>query len=274
MITKDKFHTIDEEIKNSLQETLNGVKNNSLHNYIIYLANGEYISEYKNSKTIKNPYVIDYRIDYFKDFTRLDFLIKFLASYYNFPSVQTETDDDVYKISLELMIYCHIWESKPFLKRLYRLAHISNNEEYNWEVKVPDMSKHTFIRNEIKEVFKLKNNNLAGIIEKGFHSTLRNSFAHSEYHIDTMNNKGRIVLGSYSGGFPGDIKEISFDDWSERFVYSSLLSYHLSKIIQEHRNNLVSSLKTDKFMIKYPNKDGSISDRWIQYKKDDAFIFS
>lgn len=272
MITIEKFNTIDKEIKNSLQETLNGVKNNSPHNYIIYLANGEYISEYKNSKAITNPYIIGYTIDNFKDSTRLDFLIKFLTSYYNFSSVQTETDDDVYKISLELMIYCHIWESKPFLKRLYRLAHISNNEEYNWEVKVPDMSKHTFIRNEIKEVFKLNNNNLAEIIEKGFHSTIRNSFAHSEYNIDTMNNNRRIVLDSYSGTFPGDIKEISFDDWSQRFVYSSLLSYHLLNTTKIHRNNLVSSLKTDKFMIKHPNKDGSISDRWIQYK-DDAFIF-
>ncbi|NMR33210.1 hypothetical protein HIO71_03195 [Chryseobacterium aquaticum] len=273
MITRDEFTFIDKEIKDSLQKTLDDLKATSLHNYIIYLADGEYKPEYENSNVISNPFVIDNRIDHYKDLTRFDFLVNFLKNYYNFPSVQVQTDDNNYRISMELMIYCHVWESKPFLKKLFRLAHISNGEEYNWNIVVPDMSKHDFIRNDIRATLEAKGNNLAEIIKKGFHTSLRNAFAHSEYSIDTINGNRRIWLDTYTGK-TWDIQEISFDDWSKRFVYTALLSYHLLNITHLNRINLISDLKTDKFIIKHPNKDGSISDREIQYRdQDDAFNF-
>lgn len=273
MITRDDFAQIDKEIKESLQSTLDDLRSNSLNNYIIYLADGEYKPEYENSSVISNPFVIDNRIDHYKDLTRIEFLINFLKNYYSFNSGQTQTDDDNYRITMELMIYCHVWESKPFLKKLYRLAHISNGEEYNWNVIVPDMSKHEFIRNDIRTTLEAKNNNLAEIIKKGFHTSLRNAFAHSEYSIDTMNGNRRIWLDTYTGK-TWDIQEISFDDWSKRFVYTALLSYHLLNITHSNRINLIAQTGTDKFIIKHPNKNGSISEREIQYRAEpDAFNF-
>lgn len=273
MITRDEFALIDKEIKDCLQNTLNELQTDSLLNYIIYLADGEYKPEYENSSAISNPYVIDNRIDHYKDLTRLDFLVNFLENYYSFPYGQTQTDDNNYRISMELMIYCHVWESKPFLKKLCRLAHISNDEEYNWNVTIPEMGKHDFIRNDIRATFEAKGNKLAEVIKKGFHTSLRNAFAHSEYSIDTTNGKRRIWLDTYTGK-PWDIQEIPFDDWSKRFVYTALLSYHLLNVTHLNRINLISDLKTDKFIIKHPNKDGSISNREIQYRdQDDSFNF-
>jgi len=274
MITKADFALIDAEIKDCLQKTLDDIKINSLHNYIIFLADGEYKPEYEKSKVISNPYVIDNRIDYYKDSTRLDFLVNFLKNYYSFPAGQVETDDNNFRISMELMIYCHVWESKSFLKKLYRLAHISNGEEYNWNVVVPEMGKHDFIRNDIRATLEKKNNCLAEIIKRGFHTSLRNAFAHSEYSIDTINGNRRIWLDTYTGK-SWDIQEISFDDWSKRFVYTALLSYHLLKITHINRTNLISDFGTNKFTIKHPNKDESISDREILYREEpeDAFNF-
>ncbi len=273
MIKKSDFAQIDKEIKDCLQSTLEDIKTNSLHNYIIFIADGEYKPEYEDSTTISNPYVIDNRIDFYKDLTRFEFLVNFLKNYYSFPPDITETDDNTYRISIELMIYTHVWESKSFLKKLYRLSHISNGEEYNWDVNVPDMSKHDFIRNDIRATFEKKNNCLAEIIKKGFHTSLRNAFAHSEYSIDTFNGNKRIWLDTYTGK-PWDIQEISFDDWSRRFVYTALLSYHLLNITHINRTNLITDLVTDTFTIKHPNKDGSISDRKILYRKEpDAFNF-
>lgn len=84
-------------------------------------------------------------MDRYKDETRLKFLSNFLSNFHSFPTSQQATDDNEQRIHMELMGYSHIWESKPFLKKLHRLAHINNGEEYNWKVAVPEMGKILYV---------------------------------------------------------------------------------------------------------------------------------
>lgn len=270
MITKETFADIDEEVRLSIEEALDVLKTENLGNYILFLANAQYID---NSNPKLSPFVIDYRIDQFKDSTRIEFLSEFLTKYYSFPKNKLLTDDDSYRMNIELMVYSHIWESKGFLKKLFRLAHLTNKEDYDWLVEVPPMGKHDFIRAEIRDVFKSNNLKIWEVIKKGFHTSLRNAFAHSEYSFDRMNNLNRINLYNY-GNQSWELKTISFDDWSLRFVYSALFGFHFLKLILERRINLIEQNSTDTFIIKHPIVSGGFNNLKIKYtKKGNGFGF-
>lgn len=273
MIDRRTFSDIDIEIKKSINEILEKLKDKNINDYVLFLADGEYVNDYENSSSQLSPYCIDYRIDGYKDRTRLEFLSEFMSKYYSFKNALQSTDDSEYRMNLELMVYTHIWESKPFLKKLNRIAHLLNNEQYDWKIQIPDLSKHDFIRRHIRQVFKDLGFDIWKVIKNGFHTSLRNAFAHSEYSFDTMNNHDRINLYNY-GGANWELKIISFDDWSIRFVYSAILSYHFLTIAYERRINIIAELGTDTFQIKHPKKNGELSLVEIEYCKDrDGFSF-
>ncbi|MCY0976869.1 hypothetical protein PGH12_06850 [Chryseobacterium wangxinyae] len=249
MITRTRFREIDNEIKSLIRKTLDEIRLNNFENYILYIADGDYNDDFATHPKF-SPYIIDNRIDLYKDDTRINFLTRFMTTFYSFPPDVEEVTDDEYRIYMELMVYCHVWESKPYLRKLYRFALLANNEDYDWKVEVPEMSKHDFIRNNIRTKFTDSSNDLANIIRKGFHTSLRNAFAHSEFHI----LENIIHLDTYKGQ-SWDIQEISFDDWSERFCYSILLCYYLLKESYNDRKNIIALTGTDRFKIKYPSKD-------------------
>lgn len=114
MITREVFSAIDSEIKDTIQDTLNRLRKSNQSNYVLFLADGEYRKEYDNQKNKLNPNVIDDRIDRYNDETRLTFLSNSLSAFYAFPNSQLSTDDNEQRLHIELMIYTHIWESKPF----------------------------------------------------------------------------------------------------------------------------------------------------------------
>ncbi|WP_340833026.1 hypothetical protein [Polaribacter sejongensis] len=264
MISRKQFADIDKEIKDSIEESLDKLKTEDFSNYILFLADAQYV---ENNNSNLDPFCIDYRIDGYQDSTRIEFLSQFLTNYYSFPENTLSTDDNSYRMNIELMVYTHVWESKSFLKKLYRLAHLNNNEEYDWDVNVPPMGKHDFIIDKIRKVFNNNNLKIWEVIKKGFHTSLRNAFAHSEYSFDRMNNNNRINLYNY-GGKKWELQTITFDEWSLRFVYSALLGYHFLKIIMERRLNLIEQNDTDIFTIKYPKKSKNFIDRKIKYSQN------
>lgn len=275
MILRTEFARIDTEIKQVINDSLDQLRVTNPSNYTLFLADGEYKEEYERTTPPLNPHVIDSRMDKYMDETRLTFLSDFLSLFYAFPSTQATTDDDQHRLHMELMIYTHIWESKPFLKKLYRLTALINAENYPWRITVPEMGKHTFIRQDIREKLERLNHPLASIIKKGFHTSLRNAFAHSEYSFDTMNGNRRINLYNYGGDKTWELENISFDDWSLRFVYSALLSFYLLKITYTKRASFITDIGADVFTIPLPNKNGGgVSIVPIRYRPiHDAFNF-
>ena len=130
------------------------------------------------------------------------------------------------------------------------------------------MGKHDFIRNQIRKALEDSKCNLSEVIKKGFHTSLRNAFAHSEYYFDGVLNDKKIYLDNFKGE-AWELRDISFHDWSIRFIYSSLLSYHLYNCINKCRKNLVIDFGTNTFSIERPTKDGqSIRKVFLVYNEE------
>jgi hypothetical protein len=248
MINSVEFSNIDTEVSDAINEIFDFMRDDCIdHNYILLLAHGDYYEYLAKTKLV--PYVIDNRLDEYKDKSRQDFFIEFMRSFYGFPLDKLVVEDRETRITMELMIYTHVWESKPFLKLLYRVSEIVQDKLYPWKVVVPDMSKHDFIRNEIRQGFENAGMSLATVIRKAYHSTLRNAFAHSEYQFDS--NLRQIKLDNYSGK-DWDIDYISFDDWTKKFVYTALLSYHFFNALALRRKSLASDFNRSQFLIPQP----------------------
>ena len=139
MIRKNEFKQLNSQVKTAIETAIKKAKENSKNNdFLLFLSNAQYVDYLKDSGTI--PYVVDYRPDSRHDSFRLDFLMEYLNANYSFKSENTV--DSFLTVTFELMIYTHMWESKPFLKQLYRFAQLTTGLDYFWDVKVPDYPKY------------------------------------------------------------------------------------------------------------------------------------
>ncbi len=270
MITKLEFFKIRAEIQNSLRTAFDLAKRKSSDSdYILFLANAQFVEE-KPSQW--SPYSLDNREDMLEDDSRYDFFLQFMRVFYSFPKWRPRVKDDKLRMNLELMIYSHLWESKSFLKQLSRLAKLTNQKGYDWYAKIPEMTKWKFILS-IRDTFELEGLSLSNVIKNGFHTSLRNAFAHSQYSI---NMEAKLVhLYTFKGDASWDIPHISFDEWSKRFVYSTILSYELTAFWMDRRRKIVDDFGTNKFEIIFPISKSKSAVRKISYNEaHDMFSFS
>lgn len=119
---------------------------------------------------------------------------------------------------------------------------------------------------------RLNHLKIADVIDKGYHSQLRNAFAHSEYRFDDY--KEVIHLDNYKGG-EGEVEVISYEGWKRRFAYSILLSYHLIDVKRELRTSLPAQFGACKFQIPHPVSKNSTRISTIHYDSTrDGFDFT
>lgn len=263
MITYDEFTAIDTEVQEALTEAFDFVKHRS-KDFILFLANGEFRPDISGGHLNLNPYSIDSREDHFKDKDRVVFLVEFMDMFYSFPGKKPSVDKSQ-TLHMELMIYTHIWESKPFLRQLFRLTSLAIGKLYPWSVDVPDMGKHDYLRNQIRTPLANLNLRLAGVITSGFHTTIRNAFAHSEYYFVEASKE--IVLDSYTGK-QWDMSRISYNEWSKRFAYSVLLSYHFYNLIHHYKTLLPEENGTTRYAIAHPLDEYTTRIRFIEFDID------
>ena len=127
--------------------------------------------------------VIDYQLDRYYDETREGFYIRYLNRNYHREGFHYEGDEGIDDLSIEMMIYDHLWDSSYFLKSLVRIAAILTGKGYIWKPGLKDGGKWEYINKEIIEPLKEKGIELGRIIEKGYSTDIRNAFAHSLYNI-------------------------------------------------------------------------------------------
>jgi hypothetical protein len=267
MITKEQFAAIEQEVEDSLSELFGYIAENcEFEDYLFLLADGEYKAEMQSVSA--NPHVIDYIINKRMDRSRMEFFSQFAGKYYSFDGF-VRVENDSYRAHLEMMIYTHVWESEHFLKQLFRLSELISSGNYAWSVTVPPMGKHEFIRTDIRSKFEAKGLSIAAVMKKGYHSSLRNAFAHSQYYYNTNNQE--IELANF-GGATWELREITFDAWSSRFCYSIWLNYKLHVQLHHLRINIANGTGSNRWTINYPNEPQPIK---IEYNvESDTFAYS
>src|SRR5690625_1096851 len=134
MISKNEFDKLESQVIQAIESLFDSIKKENEHDYLLFLIKAENISRYPSFSNLSNPYVIDYSIARMIDRSRLDFMVEFLKSAYSFSKKGELLADPKLRIPLELMFYTHIWESKPFLRHLYRLALLASGYGDAWEV--------------------------------------------------------------------------------------------------------------------------------------------
>jgi hypothetical protein len=213
------------------------------NDFILFLANGYYEQSFENNVNSISPYVIDGRLDIYKDIDRQKFYVGYINSN-SWRIIEKIEDKDkrdfmIYTTSIEMMIYAHIWESKWLLKILKQLANLTNGVNYNWKIgdQIP-ANRNTFIRNDIANFFRARGLDLAAVIDESYSSQLRNAFAHSDYSFHSNYELEGIDLWNHKQNNPLSIPLIDINDWHERFAKSLILAHTLLEVLQLRRKSL------------------------------------
>lgn len=265
MIRQSRINNLENEVEITVSQLFEYIKKtDKKNNFISLLANG-----HKNNQILEgfSRYIIGPGEEGIMDYDRVDFFhfytqLPFENQYNETNNIYLKEQIIKHSLHLELMIYTHFWEALPVLKLLKQLCNLTE-ENYDWNIQVPLMGKHNFIRG-IRDKFKMLNLDIHLIITKGFHSQIRNAFAHSQYSF----SDDTIYLGNYDSSEKWQVPSISISDWEDRFLYTALLSSSIIKALNNHKDNM----KDDLFTIQVPetkNPENFIPKR-IKYLSDQS----
>lgn len=249
MVTKEKIDEIEPSVRLAVDELFDKAKNNQKieGDFIIFLANGVYDSRTIGTVQMKrgmSPYVIDHQVGLYKDTDRVQFYVSYLNSnpalFVNHISDEDQKSSFIkYCTTSEMMIYSHIWESSRLLTILKHLANLLEGELYNWKLIIPDFTRHEFIRNELRDVFKKHDLKIAEMMSRSYHSQVRNAFAHSDYSYSNGRFESDILLWNYEDKYSHwQKKGLKFDEWDERFAISITLAHYLLEKFHDERKRL------------------------------------
>lgn len=191
--------------------------------------------------------VMEYRMDIYFDETRSQYYLNYLNKNYSKEGYDYPKEDAVNDITTELTIYSHLWDSEYFMKSIYRIAAIISGKGYLWESVLPTKDVHMDFRNNVIEPLKNHGLKLGEILEKAYHSSIRNAFAHSRYVIDT--SARRIGIRPKSG-----YESFSFGDFQQIFLYSAILMNKMENYQELYHNN--AAHKNTALTEPFPTPDG------------------
>lgn len=246
-MTYDRFLEIQAEVVNAICNTLENVSQQSFSDFVLLLARGDYDYIIGQRKMDLSPYVIEDPTADYMDRTRLDFLTSYLNDY-SYRLQRNEFSDEIakeYEVSIQMMIYSHVWESHLFLKQLERIANILSGEGYIWKSCIKTTSKKNFLKHHIIDKLERLDNELFSLLKKSYSSQIRNDFAHSTYTLENG-----IIYSHSNGLYSGP--NITFCKWEEKFVYSIMLSYHLIRIMQDIKNSFINDYGAKPILVERP----------------------
>ena len=259
MIWRAEFDKINFVVEQAVKEIYQKLENTN--DYIVFLSFGEYMESAVKSKY--SPYVIDSRIDGFKDDAWRQTLMTFINSSYNFHSENTA--DSKVSIFFEKMMYLHIWESRPYLRHLKRMATLIDGKDYEWKLTISDKKKSVFLLNQVLPIFGKHKLKVVDIIKKGFEKQIRDAIAHNEYWHNW--SRPEIIFENYKPN-PNRIAALHYNEWTKRFCYTFLLAYHLRNYFEIKKQELDDEQCQKGFKVKVKDKRGRKVDGIIFYNKE------
>ncbi len=180
--------------------------------------------------------VIDYQRDTYYDETRTQFYLHYLNRNYKRDGFAYEGESGIDDLNIELMIYCHLWDSFYFMKALWRLATIVSGNGYLWEAEIPWLKKEEFMIEKVIEPLKAAGLKLGELVKECYDAGLRNAFAHSLYTIDA--ERREIHIRPRKG-----FKTFSFEEFQALFLKSAFLM-NLMENMLEYNHNVAAGKNT------------------------------
>ena len=198
---------IIDEIEKAIDSAFVHISKEDYLSYVLLIGRADVIPEYKQFN--QTEYVIDYQLDRYHDETRENFYLHYLNRNYTKDGFCYKGEDGIDDLSIEMMIYDHLWDSVYFLKSLLRIAYILSGKGYMWKPEIPENGKWKYLNDHIINPLINNGHTLGEVVQKAYSSDIRNSFAHSLYNINSENRT--ITIRPKSG-----TKTVSFDDFQKK----------------------------------------------------------
>lgn len=214
---------IYDEVITTIERAFDKIAKEDYISYILFIGRGDMIPGLKSH--VGTDCVVDYQLDRYYDETRESFYIHYLSRNYAREGFKYEGETGIDDLSIEMMIYCHLWDSSYFLKSLLRLAEILNGNGYQWETDIPENGKYKFVKEKIIEPLRRRNQPLGNLVAKAYDSNIRNAFAHSLYNVDVESRK--IYTRTKQGQ-----KTYTFEEFQMQFLYSVILMNKLQNYLE------------------------------------------
>lgn len=225
--------TLRNKIQEILERSLLDILHISENKFIELISRCDVIPELEGTNLPK--YVVDYAKDRYNDNTREQFYLHYLNRNYNKEGFNYDGATGIDDLNIELMIYCHVWESSYFLKTLAHIAELLSGKDYNWELSAPISNVHQFIEEKI--IYPIRKTILGELITNSYNVDYRNAFAHALYSID---EKNRIIIIRNEHIEDTSKRHITFEEFQLKFLNSVILSNTLTNIIEKYRIKVCS----------------------------------
>lgn len=221
------LYELREEIAGAIDEAYKVMASKYYTEYILFIGRGDTIPGLKSQ--VGTDCVIDYSLDTYYDRTRTDFYLHYLKRNYRKDGFSYQGEQGIDDLNIELMIYCHLWDSSYFIKSLCRMASIVTGNGYLWNIEIPWRKKEKFMQGIIIEPLKQSGLKMGKIVEECYDASVRNAFAHSLYTIDVEQRK--ISFRPESG-----YKIMSFDEFQKLFLQSVELMNLMENALELNHN--------------------------------------
>jgi hypothetical protein len=232
---------LHETVAEAIDEAYELMASKYYTDYILFIGRGDVIpgiNRYNDT-----DYVVDYNLDTLYDKSRTEFYLHYLNRNYRKDGFCYEGEQGIDDLHIELMIYCHLWDSSYFIKSMCRMASIVSGNGYLWNIEIPWRKKDKFMNDRIIELLKRCGLKIGELVESCYDSSVRNAFAHSLYTIDAVH---RIISFRPQTGF----KSLSFDEFQTIFLKSVFLMNLMENALETNHNKAASldSVLTEPFM--------------------------
>ena len=217
---------IVDEVELAIDEAINALAEKDYNAFILFIGRADVMPLLKGSTGTEC--VIDYQRDRYYDETREAFYIRYLNRNYRREGFDYSGESGIDDLSIEMMIYTHLWDSMYFLKSVYRIAQALSGHGYTWNPQIPEYGRYNFIHNEVIDPLADNGYMLGEILQKGYKSSIRNAFAHSLYTVDKK--KREIYLRPSSSPH----EKLTFEEFQRCFLYSAILMNRLLNSLEKN----------------------------------------
>ena len=197
------------------------------------------------------PYATEEVYSGYVDETRLTFFCKYMNHYRQLPDWNNMDEESmVYEISIQLMLYSHIWESRSFLLRLIQMISILSKYEYKWIVNFSKNGKANLIQHYILDLLGRVDIRIKEFVDCCYDVDLRNCFAHSSFIIDVEKREIQPLEPTHCYFVQG--KNVSFRKWEDIFMRLAAFSYYLPVEMNNRRMDLIEELMNRPLLNRLP----------------------